>query len=420
MKSGEIIRFSSSNLMHRGLRSWLTVLGIVIGVAAVVSIISIGTGTQDIITNQLSGLGADILTITPGYDRAVMTGNIGNHGGFSQLSSSSSNLTVRDIQTIKTVSGVKNVNGMVSGRAEAAYMSQTSTVTVTGVDPAAWKEMATFDLDSGRFLTQSDTSSVVIGYRIANSMFKQALTLNSQISIEGKSFKVVGIIEESGGMSSTDSAVFMTNSMAWSILEDSTIDQYNSIQVQISDEDKVNETATAIESKLLILRHVTSDTKDFTITSMQTIQETISSITNTLEVFLVGIAAISLLVGAIGIANTMFMSVLERTKQIGVLKSLGATNFEIAQMFVAESSMLGLIGGLLGLFLGFIASGVVSEAGSGMMSMGAMRVSGSITSITPDLIIFSLLFSVIIGALSGFLPARRAAKLQPVEALRYE
>jgi putative ABC transport system permease protein len=418
MKSGEIIRFSSSNLMHRGLRSWLTVLGIVIGVAAVVSIISIGTGTQEIITSQLSGLGADILTISPGSGRAVMMGG-GMGGGFAQ-SSSSANLTIRDVQTIKTVSGVKSVNGMVSGRADAIYMSQTSGVTITGVDPTAWKDMATFDLDSGRFLTQSDTNSVVIGYRIANSMFKQPLTLNSQISIEGKSFKVVGIIEESGGMSTTDSAVFMTNTMAWSILEDSTVDQYNSIQVQISDEDKVNETATAIESKLMILRHVTSDNKDFTVTSMQTIQETISSITNTLEVFLVGIAAISLLVGAIGIANTMFMSVLERTKQIGVLKSLGATNFEIAQMFVAESSMLGLIGGLLGLFLGFIASGVVSEAGSGMMSMGAMRVSGSITSITPDLIIFALLFSVIIGALSGFLPARRAAKLQPVEALRYE
>jgi putative ABC transport system permease protein len=146
-------------------------------------------------------------------------------------------------------------------------------------------------------------------------------------------------------------------------------------------------------------------------------------VTNTLSLFLTGIAAISLLVGAIGIANTMFMSVIERTRQIGVLKALGTTNFEVTLLYLTESSIMGLIGGMLGVFLGFIASGTVSELGLRIIAAGGGRGAagiGTLTVITPDLILFALGFSVLIGALSGLLPARRAASLQPVEALRYE
>jgi putative ABC transport system permease protein len=140
----------------------------------------------------------------------------------------------------------------------------------------------------------------------------------------------------------------------------------------------------------------------------------------TMDLFLAGIAAISLLVGAIGIANTMFMSVMERTRQIGILKALGATDSEIMKLFLLESAMIGFIGGLIGVFLGFIASGAISELGVRMIGTGVRGIENGITVITPELVFFAVGFSVVIGIVSGLFPARRAARLQPVEALRYE
>lgn len=420
MRFDDIIRFSLNNLMHRGLRSWLTIFGVVIGVAAVVSIISIGSGTQQAITSQLGGLGANIITVTAGSSRAAFGGGFAE---FQRATTTTQNLTIKDLQTIKSVLGVQYVNGIVSDRADVTYLTQTTSLNVEGVDPLAWREMVTTQLNSGRYLTQSDFDSIVVGYSVANNVFKQPLVINTQINIEGKSFKIVGILQQSGGFGGTDNTIFMTVGAARTVISNVVENQFSSIQVQVSDSSLVNSTSNAIEQKLLVLRHVTESTKDFSVTSSQSIQQTISSVTNTLSLFLVGIAAISLLVGAIGIANTMFMSVMERTRQIGVLKALGTTNVEVTELFLMESSIMGFIGGLIGIFLGFIASGIVSELGIRFLGAGGgpgARNLTSLTFISPDLIIFALGFSVIIGALSGFLPARRAASLQPVEALRYE
>ena len=416
MKFDDIFRFSFNSLTHRGLRSWLTILGIVIGVAAVVAIISIGAGTQQAINNQLGGLGADIITVSPGSERAF---SFAFQQQGTTASSGTQNLTNKDVQIIRTVSGVQYVNGMVSGRASVSYLTESASLSVQGVDPTAWKAITTTSLESGRYLAQSDTNSIVIGNSVANTVFKQPITLNTQISVGGLLFKVVGILQQSGGFAGGDSTIYMSSTEARDVLDNVVSNQFTSIQVKVSDPSLVNSTSTAIDQKLMVLRHVNNNTKDYSISSSQSIQQTISSVTNTLSLFLAGIAAISLLVGAIGIANTMFMSVLERTKQIGVLKALGTTNFEITELFLTESSIMGFIGGLMGIFLGFIASGIVSEIGARLTTTG-LRGSTSFTVITPELIIFSLVFSIAIGALSGFLPARRAAKLQPVEALRYE
>jgi len=422
MKFNDIIKLSLNNLSHRGLRSWLTILGIVIGVAAVVAILSIGSGMQQSISTQLGGLGADIITVSPGFSRAF---SMGFGGGERQAitrerqTTTSQNLTDKDIQMIKSVSGVKFVNGIVSDRADVTYLAETASVSVEGVDPLAWAEMITSELESGRYLTPGDGNVVVIGYRIANEMFKQPLTINTQISVEGKSFKVVGILKESGGgfgSGGTDNTIFMPTSAARTVIENMNTNQFSSISIKVTDADSVDEIIESIEQKLMLSRHVTNSTKDFTITSPQSMQETISSVTGTMNLFLSGIAAISLLVGAIGIANTMFMSVMERTRQIGTLKALGTTNSEIMKLFLFESAMIGFIGGLIGVLLGFAASGIISELGIRMMG----GIGTSITVITPQLILFAIGFSVFIGMISGLLPARRAANLQPVEALRYE
>ena len=419
MKFSDIIKLSVNNLSHRGLRSWLTILGIVIGIAAVVGILSIGAGMEQSISAQLGGLGADIVTITPGFSRAFGMG-FGDRSR-QETTATSQGLTDRDIQIIKFVSGVQFVNGIVSGRADVIYLTESSSVSVEGVDPLAWKEITTSELESGRYLSPGDANVVVIGYRIANEMFKEPLMINMQINIEGKSFKIVGTLKEAGGafgFGGDDNTIFMPTSAARTIIEDMDTNQYSSIQVKVADADSIVEIIANMEEKLMLYRHVTEDEKDFTITSAQAMQETILSVMGTLNLFLGGIAAISLLVGAIGIANTMFMSVMERTRQIGTLKALGSTNFEIMKLFLFESAMIGFIGGLIGIFLGFIASGMISEMG--IRIMGAGRMETSITLITPQLILFAMGFSVLIGAISGLLPARRAARLQPVEALRYE
>ncbi|MEM7826838.1 MAG: ABC transporter permease [Candidatus Aenigmatarchaeota archaeon] len=421
MKFNDIIRLSINNLSHRGLRSWLTILGIVIGVAAVVAILSIGAGMQHIISTQLSGLGADIVTVSPGYSRAVgMNFGVDMRQTRLQSTQKTQDLTDRDIQVIKSVPGVKFVNGIVSGRANITYMAQSTLVTLQGVNPLTWKEMSIPELDSGRYLMPGDGNVVVVGYRIANNMFKQPILINTQISISGKSFRVVGILKESGGfggVSGYDNTIFMPTNVARTIINIST-NQFSSIQIKVADPESVNEITANIEQSLMLSRRVTENTKDFTIISAQAIHETISNVMGTMSLFLAGIAAVSLIVGAIGIANTMFMSVMERTRQIGTLKALGATNFEIMKLFLFESATIGLIGGLIGVFLGFIASGIISELGIRIMEAGRMRI--SITLITPELVLFAIAFSVLIGMVSGILPARRAAQLQPVEALRYE
>jgi putative ABC transport system permease protein len=421
MKFNDIIRFSLSNLMHRGLRSWLTIFGIVIGIAAVVSIISLGTGARQVISSQLGGLGADIITISPGFERAF---GFGGPGGERQRATTTKtqNLTIRDVLAIKTVPGVKVVDAIVSGRASIAYLAQTSSVSIQGVDPLAWKEMTTTELGSGRYLDPGDGNVIVIGSGIANGMFKQTLTLNTLISIEGKPFKIVGILKSSGGFGGGgDNTIYMPISAARTVISTTVANQFSSIQVKVTDPNSVNQTSNAIEQRLLVLRNVNENTKDFSVSSAQTFQSAISSVMNTMELLLTGIAAISLFVGAIGIANTMFMSVMERTRQIGVLKALGTTNSEIMKLYLMESAIMGLIGGLMGIFLGFIASGIISDLGVNIIGVGGRGGSvGSITVITPELVLFSVGFSVLIGALSGLLPARRAARLQPVEALRYE
>jgi putative ABC transport system permease protein len=422
MKFNGIAKLAFNSLSHRGLRSWLTILGIVIGVAAVVSILSIGAGMQQAISSQLGGLGADVITVSPGGGRATGM-SFGGSQDRPQTTSENQNLTDRDVQMIKTVPGVLVVDGMISGRLEVSYLGQSSSMSIRGVDPLAWSEMETSGLEAGRYLTPGDGNVVVIGYSVANSVFKQPLTINTQINIAGKTFKVAGILKASGAsFNSDDNAIFMPVSAARTIVEGLTQNQLSSIQLKVADANSAITLASTIEQKLMLSRHVTNTTKDFTVTSAQSMQQTISSVMGTLNLFLGGIAAISLLVGAIGIANTMFMSVMERTRQIGTLKALGTTSSEIMKLFLFESSIIGFIGGLIGIFLGFIASGIISELGIRLMGAtgGRMSAAAGTTVITPELVLFALGFSIVVGALSGIIPARNAAKLQPVEALRYE
>jgi putative ABC transport system permease protein len=408
-------------LAHSKLRSWLTIIGIVIGIAAVVAIVSISEGAQQTMSDRFSGLGADILTVSSGMSRAQGFGGHfegGPPGGQTATSTDEKGLTSKDILVIKGLSNVKFVMGSVSGRAELDYLGEGGEVNVKGVDTSVWKEINTNELESGRLLTKSDTYSVVLGYEQAHKFFGKEVEVNRQISINGRLFKVVGIFKEG----QDDRSVTIPIEIARGLIDNMDQTKLGSITVKVADINKLDDTVALITSKLMLSRGIIrEDKRDFTVTSVKQLQETISSTLNMMAIFLGAIAAISLIVGGVGISNTMFTSVLEKTREIGVMKAIGAKNRDIMSIFLLNSGMIGFVGGLGGILLGSIASGVVTFLVSGgtISTMGPMRMLSS-TYLSPTLLISAFLFSIFIGMIAGAIPAYNASKLNPVDALRYE
>jgi len=402
MKTLDIFTLSLSHVKKSKMRSWLTIIGIVIGVAAVVAIISIGQGMQESVQANLGGLGADLITVTPGFSRAS------NGFGGMGAASGTINLTDRDANTIKQVAGVLYVNGMVSGSSDIKLGTEKTSVSVSGVDTSVWRSMVTTKLEAGRYLQPGDSNAVVIGNSLAHTTFLQPITLNRPITIGGKSFKVVGIFVASGGFGGGDNAVYMPADYARQVITTNVSrNQFTSIMVKVADPAMATSIAAAITQKLMPSRHVNPRTQDFTVTAFATIQQQITSIVQSISLFLAAIAAVSLLVGAVGIANTMFMSVMERTRQIGLLKALGATDNEVMKLFIMESGLFGFVGGVIGIIFGILISVMISAVGLSAV-------------VTPQLLIFALAFSIFVGVLSGVAPARSAAKMNPVDALRFE
>jgi putative ABC transport system permease protein len=414
-------------LIHSKLRSWLTIIGIVIGIASVVSIVSISLGAQQQVQNQLGNIGADILTVSPGFSRAffISSGFVGSGGkevvqmgrGNSLEQSSSSatqkNLTINDINTIKGIQNVEYVMGEISDRETVSYLTKSATLGITGVDASTWKYVTTDTISSGRFLSVGDSNAVVIGQDVATLTFSD-IPLNSKLTIDGKTFTVVGILSNGNG-------IYIPIDQARNMFDVGGKD-YQFISVKISDVSEANATVNEITKMLMLERgEIQASQQDFTVSNPAQLQSTIEQTTGMLALFLGAIAAISLIVGAIGIANTMFTSVLEKTREIGIMKAIGTKNKDIMVIFLINAGMIGFVGGLGGVILGAIGSGVIGSLASGAAAggRGFGRVFGS-TALTPALLIGALLFSVIIGMIAGAIPAYRASKLKPVDALRYE
>ena len=416
MKIGKTINLSWNILIHSKLRSWLTIIGIIIGIASVISILSISNGAQKELEDRLSGLGADIVTVSPGFSRAMGFGLGGGPGEGRESSSSSSdtkNLTKRDVLAIKTVPNIKYVMGIVSDKGDMKYNAKTASVSITGVDEEVWKDMTTETLSSGRYLTIGDKNVIVIGDSVSDTTF-DGIELNRQVDIEGKTFKVVGILENSR-------SVYMPISQARLVLDDVGSDDFDSITIKLEnaeDDELFDTTLELIEKKLMLYRGILNDKdKDFSISNSKSMQETMSETMSSMALFLGAIAAISLLVGAIGIANTMFTSVLEKTREIGIMKAIGAKNRDILSIFLINSGMIGSVGGIGGVLLGMIASSFIGSMISG--SGGMTRMFGN-ASVSLELIVAMFVFSILIGMIAGAIPAYRASKLKPVDALRYE
>jgi putative ABC transport system permease protein len=420
MKLLTSLKLALNILLHSKLRSWLTIIGIVIGVAAIVGIVSIGEGASASVQQRLSGLGQDIFTVSPGFNRAGFGGFGGREGGGSAINPK--NLTEKDITTIKNTAGVEYVNGMVSGRVKINYLSESTSASVQGVDPSSWKYIVTTKIDTGRYLDSGDTNVVVIGNHLATGTFKQPVAINRPITIGGKPFKVVGILAQtSGGFGGGggDNTIYMPIVMARDVIPSTGKTEFDSIQVKVDNADFVDQIANETAQRLLLERHLTSRTQDFSITSARDIQQTIASVTQTFTLFLGAIAAVSLLVGAVGIANTMFTSVLEKTKEIGIMKAVGARNRDVLIIFILNSALVGFAGGLLGVLFGTGISYLLPQLLGGI-GIGGLGRGGIVTVVPISLLVEALSLSVAIGVISGIVPAYRASRLRPVDALRYE
>lgn len=402
----EIITEALNTLVVNKLRTGLAVLGIVIGIGSVIALISLGEATQAQIQNQIQSLGANLLTVVPGAQSSE--GVRGAAGGATTLT----NADAQAISSSPQVNTVSTVSPESAKRAQVATGRNNTNVQVIGATPS-YATVHKVSIDSGTFITTQDLDGIkkvaVIGPQIVTDLFNGVSPVGQQIRVAGQTLTVVGVTVSKGGtgFQNQDDLVFVPLSTAQKQLFGT--DYLTSIALEAKNQDVMVDAQNQV-GYLLLARHKLSDPAkaDFTITSQQDIINTVSQTTGTFTALLSGIAAISLLVGGIGIMNIMLVTVTERTREIGLRKALGAKKRVIITQFLIEAVILTVIGGLVGMIVGIIISYGIS-------------VTTSIPFvISPSAILLAIGVSAGIGILFGWYPARRASNLQPIEALRYE
>lgn len=408
MRIGKTVIDAMESLVSNKVRSALTILGIVIGVAAVIAMLAIGNGAESSILGEIQGIGTNLIFVTPGGSEDVRNPQP---------------LTLQDADAIGDPLAAPSVAGVapiVSLPVEVTYARESTNTTLYGVTPE-YASVRNYTVAEGEFITQEhiigESAVVVLGTEVAEELFgrKQGL-VGESVRVQGQVCRVIGVLEEKGGSSfgSEDNQIIVPLSTAQMRLAGSqSRNEVNMIFVSAASPEKVNAAVQEIGAILRVRHRTPVGLDDFTIMNQQDFVDLASSITGILTIFLGGIAAISLLVGGIGIMNIMLVSVIERTREIGLRKAMGARKSDILGQFLAESMLLSLFGGVLGILLGWLISVIVGQvaANSGtpfdpVIDAGA--------------ILLATLFSTAVGLFFGLYPANRAANLEPVEALRAE
>jgi putative ABC transport system permease protein len=392
------------------MRSLLTILGIVIGVASVIALLSIGQGAGNSITGEIESIGTNVIYILNGNDEEDVT--------------NPKDLTLRDAEALASnarADKIAYVAPVVNGASEISYSDKGTETAISGVTPD-YLYVQNLEIAEGSFITQAQVEGrsavVVLGPGMADTLMgRHAGVVGQTVRIGGYPYRVVGVTTAKGGsaFNNPDNNVYIPISTAQTRLpRGNNPDGVQNILVSVAQAEDADEAIDQITDVLRTTHRIPPRSpNDFSIINQQDFLDVASSITGVLTIFLGGIGAISLLVGGIGIMNIMLVSVTERTREIGLRKALGARKADILVQFLTESVLLSMIGGILGIILGWVISLVV-----GQIAMNAGTPLD--TSVTMNSIMLATLFSAAVGIFFGYYPANRAASLAPVEALRYE
>lgn len=405
MNLSESFLTALDSLLANKLRSVLTMLGVIIGVAAVIALMSIGNGVNASITGEIQSIGTNLISISTDFD---------NSGGYPALSLSD----VAALSDPFNAPAISAVSAVVQGSQEVVYGGNTSRVSVSGVTPNYFTVNNVDKLMGGDVFTQQDYDTqgrvVVLGYTVAEDLFEEEYAVGNSVRIGGVSYEVIGVMEKSGSnFSQTDTAVFLPLTTAQSRLftERTRTGEkaVSGIIAQAASEDQTDAAIDQITETLRDQHGITyANEDDFSIFSQSDLLDTFDVITGTLTAFLGAIAGISLVVGGIGIMNIMLVSVTERTREIGIRKAVGALKRDILVQFLMESILLSVVGGLLGVTLGWL------------MATIAGRLIDLETVVDGGTVLLATGFAASVGLVFGIYPAWRAASLRPIEALRYE
>ena len=396
----ELFKESIQTLRLNKLRTGLAILGIIIGIGSVIALISIGQSSQKSVTDRITSLGTNLITISPGFQSS----------GMVRGSNTLKTLTLQDSDAIDkaSLSAVKSVSPEYSGRLQIVAGDSNTNTTVIGVK-STYSSIHNIQINGGRFINDNDSHVVVLGPTVVEDLYGSSSynCIGEIIRINGQNFTIIGTTVAKGSSNSSDESVFVPLSVAMKQLFG--VNYLTSISIEAASSDVIIQAQNQV-GYFLLNRHKINDVAnaDFRIRSSEEMLSTISSVTGTFTSLLSGVAAISLVVGGIGIMNIMLVTVTERTREIGLRKALGAKKKTIITQFLTESVILTFSGGILGVIIGILVSYIYS------------RVNSSIFTISPYSVLLAFSVSVVIGVAFGWYPARRASNLQPIEALRYE
>ncbi|MFT4868271.1 MAG: putative ABC transport system permease protein [Candidatus Nanohaloarchaea archaeon] len=401
----DLFELSGKNLLRRGKRSWLTIIGIVIGITAIVALFSLSQGLEDSITQEFEDLGANTIYILPGS---------GVQGLFQGGIEGSAEIGESDLETVRRSQGVGEAGPMIYAQSVGEFQGEQQRVPLIGIPTDSSQEMImesnAMEVEEGRNLRSNDRLSALAGSNLnSGNIFDQEVGLRSQITVRDNDIRVIGIMASSGDPEYDRSLVMPIDSVR-DVLGDE--DRTDYILARPQSGQNPSEVADEIERNLRQERNVREGEEDFTVSTADDLLESFLSILGLVQYVVIGIVSIALFVGGLGIMNTMYMSVSERTKEIGIMKSLGATRKQILSIYLIESGALGLIGGVIGVAVGLGISEVAfyfvrQYANMPLYPNRSLGLIGGALSV-----------SFVLGVVSGFLPARKAAKLEPVEAIR--
>lgn len=397
-----IIKVACKSLLANKLRSFLAMLGIIIGVGAVISMLALGAGAKKQVMQRITAMGTNLLIVRSGG---------GRHGGVRLATSES--LTLSDAEAIRReIKGVVAVSPLVRGRGQVKYLNENMNTTIAGA-ALTYLDIRNFEIERGRafsVLEENQSARVaILGSSTAEQLFGTQNPIGEQFRIKNINFRVIGVLKTKGdqGWFNPDDMVIIPYITAMKqVLGQDHLDE---IDIKARDNANLSRIETAVENLLRKRHHIREDGEnDFHVRNQAELIDMASSVTRTFSILLGGIASISLIVGGIGIMNIMLVTVTERTREIGVRKAIGARDRDVMRQFLLESILISGFGGLLGIGAGFITATLVGH------------FSGYQTIIEPHSIALALIVSASVGIFFGYYPARRAARLDPIVALRYE